>query len=186
MLLFCERKSALKNEWERGRRGRKKEQEVEREKKRKKQRFSSINLRFFCLLYANSSFWILSSRIISSVASFSLSSNAPSVVMGSSSSRVDFELWQNKICFFKVFRKIEEILSNRFESSKMKKKKNRIKESSRLFLLLQVLCQQLYKIYNFLNIILAQLCNIHDFIATCLNINDSALYTSTESYVVSK
>lgn len=118
MLLFCERKSALKNEWERGRRGRKKEQEVEREKKRKKQRFSSINLRFFCLLYANSSFWILSSRIISSVASFSLSSNAPSVVMGSSSSR-DFELWQNKICF---------ILSNRFESSKMKKKKNRIKE----------------------------------------------------------
>lgn len=128
MLLFCERKSALKNEWERGRRGRKKEQEVEREKKRKKQRFSSINLRFFCLLYANSSFWILSSRIISSVASFSLSSNAPSVVMGSSSSRVDFELWQNKISFFKVFRKIEEILSNRFESSKMKKKKNRIKE----------------------------------------------------------
>lgn len=79
MLLFCERKSALKNEQERGggreRKERKKEQEVERERKKKEeQRFSSINLRFFCLLYADSSFWILSSRIISSVASFSLSS----------------------------------------------------------------------------------------------------------------
>lgn len=67
----------------------------------------------------------------------------------------------------------------------MKKKKNRIKEHRVDYFILQILCQQLYKIYNFLNIILAQLCNIHDFIAT-LNINDSALYTSTESYVVSK
>lgn len=48
--------------------------------------------------------------------------NVPSVVMGSSTSRVDFELWQIKICFFKVFRKMEEIISNGFESSKIKKK----------------------------------------------------------------
>lgn len=126
MLLFCERKSALKNEQGRGEREKGKEERTRGGKREKKKGRNNDSRRLIFVSFAcctrTPSFESFRAVLYPRSHHFPSLRNVPSVVMGSSTSRVDFELWQIKICFFKIFRKMEGILSNRFESSKMKKK----------------------------------------------------------------
>lgn len=126
MLLFCERKSALKNEQGRGEREKGKEERTRGGKREKKKGRNNDSRRLIFVSFAcctrTPPFESFRAVLYPRSHHFPSLRNVPSVVMGSSTSRVDFELWQIKICFFKIFRKMEGIFSNRFESSKMKKK----------------------------------------------------------------